>query len=101
MDKYFNERERREIQELSQRKEHLVLSKIIPEEQRSRSLRCQGPLNPKIEFRPRKKDHEYLQPRLRFSCITDRERISESALTYDDKFKDLYKYRPPHADPSK
>lgn len=51
MDKYFNERERKEIQELSARKEHLVKANIIPEEQRSRSLRCQGPLCPKVEFR--------------------------------------------------
>lgn len=48
MDKYFTERERREIQELSQRKEHLIRGNIIPEEHRNRSLRCQGPLNPKI-----------------------------------------------------
>jgi hypothetical protein len=45
------------MKELSQRKEHLIQSKIIPEELRGRSLRSQGPLNPKIEFRDRKKDH--------------------------------------------
>lgn len=91
MDKYYNERERREIEELAQRKEHLVRSKVIPEEQRSRSLRCQGPLNPKVEFRERKSDHEYLQPRLRFSNITDRERLNETSNSFDDKFQQLYK----------
>lgn len=91
MDKYFSERERREIKELSQRKESLVQSKLIPEEQRSRSLRCQGPLNPKIEFRERKKDHEYLQPRLRFTNVTDKQRQNESAFSFDDKFRSLYR----------
>lgn len=91
MDKIFNERERREIKELSLKKESLVKSKVIPEEQRSRSLRCQGPLNPKIEFRPKKKEEEYLQPRLRFSNVTDRERMNETAMSYDDKFRTLYK----------
>jgi hypothetical protein len=68
-----------------------VKSNIIPEAQRSRSLRCQGPLNPKIEFRETKKDHEYLQPRLRFTNITDRERMNETCMSYDDKFHSLYK----------
>jgi hypothetical protein len=76
MNRFFNERERKEIQLLSEKKEHLVKSNIIPEEQRGRSLRCQGPLNPKIEFRERKKDHEYLQPRLRFTNVTDRQRMN-------------------------
>jgi hypothetical protein len=76
MGKIFNERERKEILYLSQKKEALVQSQIIPEEQRSRSLRSQGPLNPKITFRNIRKDNEYLQPRLRFSNITDRQRIN-------------------------
>ncbi len=48
MNKYFNERERKEIESLSKRKQHLIDSSLIHEYERGRSLRSQGPLNPKI-----------------------------------------------------
>ena len=51
MDKYFTERERKEISYLAEKSDELVKSKAIPEEQISRSLRSQGPLNPKHTFR--------------------------------------------------
>lgn len=51
MDKYYSERERREIKYLANKKEDLVKSGIIPKEQISRSLASQGPYNPKISFR--------------------------------------------------
>lgn len=71
MNKHYNERERRERSYLASKKESLVKSGVIPHEHISRSVASQGPYQPKIEFREAKKDHEYLQPRLRYSNITD------------------------------
>lgn len=35
-------------------------------------MRSQGPLNPKITFRPIINDHEYIQPIMRFQNVTDK-----------------------------
>ena len=72
--KYFSERERKEMSEQADKSIELVKSNRIPYEFRSRSLRSQGPLNPKHTFRDRKSDHEYFQPRLRYTNVTDKER---------------------------
>ncbi len=55
-------------------------------------MRSQGPLNPKIEFRVKKNDNEYLNPRMRFKHVTDRERLGEGSMPLDDKFKSVYTY---------
>lgn len=88
--KYFSERERREISYLADKSTELVKSSRIPEELRSRSLRSQGPLNPKHTFRDRKSDNEHFQPRMRYTNITDKDRLMEASVTYDDKFSKLY-----------
>jgi hypothetical protein len=90
MDKYFTERERNEMLEMSQRKQPLVDSNKIHETQRNRSLRSQGPLNPKVEFRAKKTDEEYLNPRIKFRDTKDMERLNASTMPLDDKFKSVY-----------
>lgn len=90
MDKYYTERERREMSYNANKSRQLVKQEIIPKEQVSRSLRSQGPLNPKHAFRELKTDKHYFQPRMRYTNITDRERMLENSISYDDKFKSVY-----------
>jgi 3-polyprenyl-4-hydroxybenzoate decarboxylase len=62
----------------------------LPREHISRSQRSQGPYGPKIEFRLSKQDEEYLQPRLRFTNVTDKQRMSESAMNFIEKVERIY-----------
>lgn len=81
MNKFFTERERIEMQLLALKKQHLVDSELIHEFQRGRSLRSQGPLHPKIEFRPKRENHEYLNPKMKFKNVTDKERLTERNMS--------------------
>lgn len=90
MDKFYTPRERKEIAELATRKEVLVESGVLPKEHVSRSQRSQGPYQPKIEFRITKQDEEYLQPRLRFTNVTDKQRMNESAMNFDERVGKIY-----------
>ena len=58
--------------------------------ERGRSQRSQGPLHPKIEFRSKKKDDEYINPKMKFKHVTDKDRLAESKMPMDDKFKSVY-----------
>lgn len=78
------------MHERAERKEILVENGILPREQVSRSQRSQGPYTTKVEFRISKQDEEYLQPRLRFTNITDKQRMSESAMSFGEKVEKIY-----------
>jgi hypothetical protein len=38
-----------------------------------------------------KQDEEYLQPRLRFSNVTDQQRMRESAMSFDERVGKIYR----------
>jgi hypothetical protein len=90
MDKVYTSRERNEINERANRKEILVETGVLPREHVSRSQRSQGPYGPKVEFRVSKQDEEYLQPRLRFTNVTDKQRMNESAMNFDERVEKIY-----------
>ncbi len=75
---------------LSLRKQSLVDSQKIQECQRNRSLRSQGPLNPKVEFRSKKTDEDYLNPRIKFREVSDMERLDVSKAPVNAKFNSVY-----------
>ena len=63
----------------------------MQKEHLSRSQRSQGPYGAKISFRVTKKDEEYLQPRLRFSNVTDKQRMNESGTSFDERVDNIYR----------